>query len=260
MYTCEKKKTDTERRASSGEGGCFPSFRSHQTPFKTRPNYATIWNASAKASGCTYCTNRKVCVEAWHNTWQCTADREDPDGLSKYHCKYWQLCLVPCLTPLIRLLPLHHSPFQSMLLFFSRSFLIAPSTPHPFILPLLSTPPSLCLSVRSDPNGQMSLFQTTSLSLDSGLSCFWRGWGQSDIKMHEEPYAGRGGRTVSSPEISPRITNRQKTHSLQPAQPLETTEQLQIQILIQDIFNSTQTHKALLTRRNATGLQLYGLR
>lgn len=40
---------------------------------------------------------------------------------------------------------------------------------------LLSSPPSLRLSVcQSDPNGQMSLFQTASLSLDSGLSCFWR--------------------------------------------------------------------------------------
>lgn len=48
-----------------------------------------------------------------------------------------------------------------------------------------SSPSHLPVSLfKCDPKGQMSLFQTTSLSLDFGCS---------DIKMYEEPYAGRRG-------------------------------------------------------------------
>lgn len=72
---------------------------------------------------------------------------------------------------------------------------------------------SFCLPVSfgmSDPKGQMSLFQTTSLSLDLGCS---------DIKMYEEPYAYS--------KISPCLRHGQRTVQL-----LETTDQLEINIQI----------------------------
>lgn len=108
---------------------------------------------------------------------KCNEEREDLDGKFKYHFKNWQLCPLPCLTPLIPL-PLHLSRtvlcslFQSMLLFcfFPRSCFIrllahAIITLHPY-----SSPPSHRLAVRVTPSGQMSLF----LSLDSGAVLFQR--------------------------------------------------------------------------------------
>lgn len=98
---------------------------------------------------------------------KCNEEREDLDGKFKYHFKNWQLCPLPCLTPLIHLSrTVLCSLFQSMLLFcfFPRSCFIRllahaiiPLHPH-------SSPPSHRLAVRVTPSRQMSLF----LSLDSG--------------------------------------------------------------------------------------------
>lgn len=110
---------------------------------------------------------------------ECNKEREDPAGKFKYHFKYWQLCPLPCLTPLIHL-PLHLSRtvlcslFQSMLLFlvfFSLRSCFICLLAHA-IIPLhpYSSPPSHRLAVRVTPSGQMSLF----LSLDSGAVLFQR--------------------------------------------------------------------------------------
>lgn len=134
-----------------------------------------------------------------------TGDAERPDGLSKYHCKYWQLCPVPCLTPLIHL-PL--PPFSSIPCPFSNqcsSFCRIPQ----LLLPLRVILPSL----KSDPDGQMSPFQTTSVSLDSRVRpvffFFLKELGQWDINRHKGPDAG--GRDRSS---FPLQTEKKKRSSI----------------------------------------------
>lgn len=75
---------------------------------------------------------------------ECNKEREDPAGKFKYHFKYWQLCPLPCLTPLIHL-PLHLSRtvlcslFQSMLLF----LVFFPSDPASSVY--WHMPSSLCI-------------------------------------------------------------------------------------------------------------------
>lgn len=175
-----------------------------------------------------------------------TGEAERPDGLSKYHCKYWQLCPVPCLTPLIHL-PLPRffpipSLFQSMLIFLLDSAAPPPPSHPPFSSPSASSSPR-APSLKSDPDGQMSPFQTTSVSLDSRVCpvffFFFKGAGQWDINRHKGPDAG--GRDRSFPLQTEKKGPASPTNGGQRQlclQPLETTDQPQIEILIKDIFSS----------------------
>lgn len=141
-----------------------------------------------------------------------------PDGLSKYHCKYWQLCPVPCLTPLIHLpLPLSFpipGLFQSMLLFF-RSFFIClfdaaslSPPPHPSPHP---PPPSVSLS-RVTPMDRC-LYLRLLLCLWTRVRPGFDGLGQWDINMHGEPYAGGRDGPFPLQKKSPCITQRQRTQA-----------------------------------------------
>lgn len=114
--------------------------------------------------------------------WQCSVGCKCPDGLSKFDCKYWQLCPVPCLTSLIHLpLPLT-GPFQSMLLFF-RSF---------FICPLEAAPPPHLLSVSMSRVTSMDRcpYFRLLLYLWPRLCPVFDGLGLWDFSMHKETYAG----------------------------------------------------------------------
>lgn len=151
-------------------------------------------------------------------TAQHTRDDEHPDVLFEYHCKYWQLRLTPCLTPLIHL-PLSFtipSLLQSMLPVFSilLYWCYIPSPPCILLLLLLPSLPSLihCLSARVTPTDRCLHFRPYFSVLGLWAVVFLTGLGQRDIKMHEEPYAGER-RTISALEISSCITQIQRTLS-----------------------------------------------
>ncbi len=175
-----------------------------------------------------------------------------PDGLSKYHCKYWQLCLVPCLTPLIHLpLPLSFSIaslFQSMLLFFCDPFssvhwCCIPSS-HPTHLP----PPPLLLSLRLSrvtPTDACLYFRPILCPWTLGCSVFWRGWDSEILKcMRSHMAASEMDRFLSRNKC---LHHPQTEDTLRLClQSLETADQLQIKILIQDIFNSLEEYNTIL--------------
>lgn len=155
-----------------------------------------------------------------------------PDGLSKYHH-------VLTAVPSALLNPIHPSSSPS---FFSYpSFNQCSSFIRPFFICLLDAAsprpplPPLSLTVKNDPNGQMSLFQTTSLSLDSGLSWFLRGWDSEILTcMRSRLLAGETDHFLSRNKSlhHPQTEDALRQLCLQPSQPLETTDQLRIEILI----------------------------
>lgn len=197
-----------------------------------RPNYATIWHESVKASGLvTYVwTDSEWSPDSKcsNNTWQCNVECKEPHGLFKYHRKYRQLFFMPCLTPLIHLpLPLSFtipSLFQSMLLLFAILHLsIDTASPHP----PPASPPSVFLSEWP---------QRTDVSISDYFSAlglwavlFLMGWDSEILKcMRSHMLAGEMDRFLSwNKSLNHQQTMDTLRLCLWAARPLETTVQLQ---------------------------------
>lgn len=148
-------------------------------------------------------------MEPWHYTFQCNTECTCSDGDVQSSLQ------VLTAVPRALLNPTHPSSSPSFFFYpfslsinasiFSPSFFICPSDAAAPSLPLplcILLPPSL--SLENEPNGRMSPFQNTSLSWACPIYDGLEQWG---IHMREERPI------LSSPEISPRISRRQRTSS-----------------------------------------------